>query len=68
MLTKRAHVRKPLKLRVVGLDPGLANLGLGAVVQEHQTTTYLGSQLVRTSPRESQSERLKKIYNETKTF
>ena len=68
MLTKREHVRKPFSLRVVGLDPGLANLGLGAVKQELQTSLYLGSQLVRTSPKESQSERLKKIHDETKAF
>lgn len=68
MLSKREHVRKPFSLRVVGLDPGLANLGLGAVKQEHQSMFYLGSQLVRTSPRESQSERLKTIYTETKAF
>lgn len=68
MLTKRSHVRAPEELRVVGLDPGLANLGLGAVKQEYRTTLYLGSQLVRTSPRDSQTARLQKIHAATKAF
>ncbi len=68
MIVKREHVRLPTKLCVVGLDPGIANLGLGAVRQEHRTTLYLGSRFVRTSPREEQAERLHKIYGETKAF
>ena len=68
MLTKREHVRELTDLRVVGLDPGLANLGLGAVHQVHQTTTHLGSKLVRTSPRQAQTARLQLIYKETKGF
>lgn len=68
MITKREHVRLPTRLCVVGLDPGLANLGLGAVRQEHRTTLYLGSKLVRTSPREEQATRLHTIYGETKAF
>ena len=68
MLKKRAHVRKVEKLRVVGLDPGLANLGLGAVEQEYKTVRHLGDKLVRTTPKTPQTERLKIIYNETKGF
>ena len=68
MLTKREHVRLPTNLCVVGLDPGLANLGLGAVRQDHRTTLYLGSKLVRTGPKETQSARLQTIYTETSAF
>ena len=68
MLTKRAHVRVPEKIRVVGLDPGIANLGLGAVEEEYKTLRHLGHQLVKTSPRTSTSERLKTIYDETSAF
>ena len=68
MIVKREHVRLPTRLCVVGLDPGIANLGLGAVRQEHRTTLYLDSKLVRTSPREDQATRLHTIYGETKAF
>lgn len=68
MLKKRAHVRVPNKVRVVGLDPGIANLGLGAVEEEFKTVRHLGHQLVRTSSKTKASERLKTIYDQTKAF
>ena len=53
---------------MVGLDPGLANLGLGAVKQSYRSAEHLGDTLVRTSPRMNQTERLGIIYSETKAF
>ncbi len=55
-------------LTVVGLDPGLANLGLGAVREQGRDVTCLGSQLVRTSPQQSQQERLAYLYDEVSAF
>ena len=68
MLSKREHVRKVETLRVAGIDPGLANLGLGAVEQGYRTTVCLDSKLVRTGPREAQTARLHTIYTETSAF
>lgn len=48
-------------LRVVGVDPGLANLGLGAVEEVRLATRLLGSELITTTPRASQPERLLKV-------
>jgi crossover junction endodeoxyribonuclease RuvC len=53
---------------VIGLDPGLANLGLGAVREASREVTLLGSALVRTSPRSSQAERLLTLYEATEAF
>jgi crossover junction endodeoxyribonuclease RuvC len=55
-------------LTVVGLDPGLANLGLGAVREEGRTPRWLGSRLVVTHSRSSQSDRLARIYDEVSGF
>ena len=68
MLEKRASRRVLETIVVVGLDPGLANLGLGAVSEKGRAVTHLGHQLVRTNARTHQSERLACIYQETKTF
>ncbi len=55
-------------LTVVGLDPGLANLGLGAIRETGREVTCLGSQLVRTTPAEAQAERLETLYNAVSDF
>lgn len=68
MLKKRDYVKLPSALRVVGLDPGLANLGLGAVQEQGRDAVHLGSQLVRTHPKMSLTTRLETIYKETKDF
>lgn len=60
-----ARYREAVKsstLTVVGLDPGLANLGLGAVREVGREVTCLGSQLVRTIPAQTQSARLGELY------
>ncbi|HLV12626.1 MAG TPA: crossover junction endodeoxyribonuclease RuvC [Trueperaceae bacterium] len=44
--------------RVVGVDPGLAHLGLGAVEEERRAARLLGSSLLTTSSRSSAPERL----------
>jgi crossover junction endodeoxyribonuclease RuvC len=53
---------------VVGIDPGLANLGLGAVCEEGRQARYLGSTLVRTSSKEDQAERLHYLYESVRGF
>lgn len=55
-------------LTVVGLDPGLANLGLGAVREAGRETVCLGSQLVRTTPSQGQAERLRTLYTAVSAF
>ena len=68
MLGKREHVRQPQVLTVVGLDPGLANLGLGAVRQDYRSLEHLGSRLVRTDAKTAQRERLHALYGATEAF
>lgn len=58
----------PASYVVIGLDPGLANLGLGAVREVGREITLLGSTLVRTSARRSHAERLMALYDETAAF
>lgn len=60
--------RAPSTLTVVGLDPGLANLGLGAVREVGREVTCLGSQLVRTTPQQSQEARLEAVYEAVTGF
>lgn len=48
-------------LRVLGIDPGLANLGFGVVEEVRREPRLLGSAWVRTSPKEEQSERLLRL-------
>jgi crossover junction endodeoxyribonuclease RuvC len=55
-------------LLVVGIDPGIANLGIGAIKQEGTKAHLLNCQLVRTHASEDASLRLQKIYSEVKGF
>ncbi len=55
-------------LVVIGLDPGLANLGLGAVREAGREVALLDSALVRTSARSPQAQRLMDLYRATETF
>lgn len=48
-------------LRVVGVDPGMANIGLGAVEEVRPGARLLGSELIVTSPRAPQPERLLQV-------
>lgn len=48
-------------VRVVGVDPGLANIGLGAIEEVRPGARLLGSELITTSPRASQPERLLRV-------
>lgn len=68
MLTKQAYVKTLKDLTVIGLDPGLANLGLGAVKQKHRDFLYLGSEYITTNSRTPQGERLAHIYSVTRAF
>ncbi len=67
-LAEKVSAHQEDKRVVVGIDPGLANLGLGAVLEQKRKTTYLGSKLVRTNSRTSQPERLNHIFSEVKSF
>ncbi len=55
-------------LRVLGVDPGLANLGLGAIEEVRRDARLLGSRLVTTSSRQDQSERLLTLRRELLSF
>jgi crossover junction endodeoxyribonuclease RuvC len=55
-------------ITVVGIDPGLANVGLGAVRRSGKSAVLLGSALIRTSQRSSQGERLEKIHAGVEAF
>src|SRR5690606_23322572 len=54
--------------RVVGIDPGLANLGLGAVEEARNEPRLLGSLLLKTSARDDQSSRLQAIRDQVDGF
>lgn len=55
-------------LTVVGCDPGLANLGLGAVRETGRDVAWLGSELLRTSSRTPLAARLERLYDGVSTF
>jgi crossover junction endodeoxyribonuclease RuvC len=50
----------------MGIDPGLANLGIGIVREDGKTPVYLHSELVRTSSSASAPNRLAFIYKAVK--
>lgn len=58
MRESRTATASARPLRVVGIDPGLANLGLGAVEEVGNEPRLLGSRLVKTSPRQAAAQRL----------
>ncbi|HEX7003439.1 MAG TPA: crossover junction endodeoxyribonuclease RuvC [Trueperaceae bacterium] len=62
------HEAERSPITVVGLDPGLANLGLGAVREEGKRTRWLGARLVTTRSRSRQTDRLAQIYDEVSEF
>jgi crossover junction endodeoxyribonuclease RuvC len=53
---------------VVGLDPGLANLGLGAVREEGRQARCLGHRLIVTDSRSARADRLSRIYDQVGEF
>lgn len=53
---------------VVGLDPGLANVGLGAVSQSGKQPSLLDSTLIRTTSKTPIGKRLETIYRGTYAF
>jgi crossover junction endodeoxyribonuclease RuvC len=53
-------------LIVVGIDPGLANLGIGVVSEQGVTPHYLHAELVKTSTESSSPQRLAMIYKAVK--
>jgi crossover junction endodeoxyribonuclease RuvC len=55
-------------VRIVGVDPGLANLGLGAIEAEGSSVRYLASELVRTRTSESEGGRLAAIHDAFAAF
>jgi crossover junction endodeoxyribonuclease RuvC len=55
-------------ITVVGIDPGIANLGIGAIRQEGNKPHLLNAQLIRTHAQEDPSARLLTLYTEVKGF
>ena len=49
-------------MRILGVDPGLANLGLGAIETSGTEARLLGAQLVTTSARDDLGARLQLLY------
>jgi crossover junction endodeoxyribonuclease RuvC len=49
--------------RVLGVDPGLAHLGIGAVLEQRRESTLLLARLVRTRPADDAGVRLAQIYD-----
>jgi crossover junction endodeoxyribonuclease RuvC len=47
---------------VVGIDPGLANLGIGVVREDGKTPVFLHSDLIRTSTETAHPQRLALLY------
>ena len=54
-------------LIVVGIDPGLANLGIGVVREQGVTPHYVYAELVKTSSESSSPQRLAMIYKAVKS-
>ncbi len=65
---RAVHTGAEQSFTVVGLDPGLANLGLGAVRERGRETLLVASELVRTPSRYPQEERLNRLYEATLAF
>jgi crossover junction endodeoxyribonuclease RuvC len=61
-------LNSPKSLTVVGIDPGIANLGIGAIRQEGTKTHLLNTRLIRTSSHEETSARMLTLYQEVKGF
>lgn len=53
---------------MVGVDPGLANLGMGAVEEVGKEPRLLGTSLLRTSPKTLQAERLRHLRDQVTEF
>lgn len=62
------QTRRSDSYRVVGVDPGLANLGMGAVEEVGKQPRLLDSLLLKTSPRTLQPERLRIIRDSVTAF
>jgi crossover junction endodeoxyribonuclease RuvC len=60
--------QKSSSINVVGIDPGIANLGIGAIKQEGTKASLLNCQLIRTPSSEDASTRLLTLYTEVKGF
>lgn len=54
--------------KVAGVDPGLANLGIGLVEQEGKTLHHRASLLIRTYSKTAQASRLQKLYDGVYSF
>ncbi len=49
-------------MRILGVDPGLANLGLGAIETAGGEPRLLATELIRTTSREDEGARLARLY------
>ncbi len=50
-------------MRILGVDPGLANLGLGAIIARGSEARLLAMELVRTRSRDDEGARLAMLYD-----
>lgn len=55
-------------MRIIGVDPGLANSGIGIIEQEGSSIKLLGSKCISTDPATPFPERLMDIYGEFEDF
>ena len=64
----RSETPDTAPFRVIGVDPGLANLGFGVVEEVRRETRYLAGHLLTTSARTPQAERLVQVRREFLTL
>jgi crossover junction endodeoxyribonuclease RuvC len=55
-------------VRIVGVDPGLANLGLGAIEAHGSAVRHLAGELVRTRSRDDDGARLARLHDAFDAF
>ncbi|MEJ2288901.1 MAG: crossover junction endodeoxyribonuclease RuvC [Deinococcales bacterium] len=69
-MPKAADARSPeaRPYRVVGVDPGIANLGLGAIEEVRRDARLLASEVVRTRAADAQAERLLELRDAVAAF
>lgn len=53
---------------ILGIDPGLVNVGWGVIAQENNTLKYIASGTIKTSSKESICSRLARISGDIKTI
>ena len=52
-----------MALRILGIDPGLRNMGWGLIMQEGSKLSFLACGTIKSDEKQSLSERLKQLHN-----